>query len=410
MTVRQLTLRSSYLGQLSMAKETVRVRKTRIVCISDTHNNTPKLPAGDVLIHAGDLTNQGSFDELERAVTWLEKTDFEVKIVVAGNHEITLDEQFYEKKGDRWKWPSPQSPRGCMKLLRESKTITYLDHESTTVYLRKSTGPHTCFRVFGSPCTPGPGKWAFEYQEQDAQGFWAGIPDDVDLVVTHTPPRGHCDAATKDDRSGCPALLRRLAEIRPLLHVCGHIHEARGIERVRWCPARSDGLVESVEIWHDPGSGNKKLSLLDLTSKSGRALSNSASTTRQNVLNSLQHGVGGQPAVSTPGIGVAQPDQDNLNPTSSLIGGALQESEAPGRMEDSGVVEQRRGVEPSRTALQGDSGSGPRSSRYEDHSETAVVNAAFLGPRIDGKITGTSKPIVIDMDLPVWTAEGDGYA
>lgn len=60
-------------------------RKTRIVCISDTHNNTPKLPPGDVLIHAGDLTNQGSYDELERSVAWLEKAPFEAKIVVAGS-------------------------------------------------------------------------------------------------------------------------------------------------------------------------------------------------------------------------------------------------------------------------------------------------------------------------------------
>ena len=48
-------------------------RKTRIVCISDTHNQTPKLPAGDVLIHAGDLTNQGSYSELKRTMQWLEK-------------------------------------------------------------------------------------------------------------------------------------------------------------------------------------------------------------------------------------------------------------------------------------------------------------------------------------------------
>lgn len=59
-------------------------RKVRIVCISDTHNQTPKLPAGDVLIHAGDLTNQGSEAELKKTVGWLEKTDFQAKIVVAG--------------------------------------------------------------------------------------------------------------------------------------------------------------------------------------------------------------------------------------------------------------------------------------------------------------------------------------
>lgn len=43
-------------------------RRTRFVCISDTHNQTLKLPKGDVLIHAGDLTNQGSFPEARTAL------------------------------------------------------------------------------------------------------------------------------------------------------------------------------------------------------------------------------------------------------------------------------------------------------------------------------------------------------
>lgn len=67
--------------------------RTRIVCVSDTHGYTPqqgafKLPKGDVLIHAGDLSNQGSLSELQRTVGWIENSDFEVKIVIAGllNH------------------------------------------------------------------------------------------------------------------------------------------------------------------------------------------------------------------------------------------------------------------------------------------------------------------------------------
>ena len=66
------------------------MRKTRIVCISDTHNQTPKLPKGDVLIHAGDLTNQGSFTELKKTINWLEKTNFEAKIVIAGIAAISI--------------------------------------------------------------------------------------------------------------------------------------------------------------------------------------------------------------------------------------------------------------------------------------------------------------------------------
>ena len=65
------------------------LRRTRFVCISDTHNGSPlngsfKLPKGDVLIHAGDMTNQGSRSELSKTINWIERADFEVKIVVAG--------------------------------------------------------------------------------------------------------------------------------------------------------------------------------------------------------------------------------------------------------------------------------------------------------------------------------------
>ena len=67
----------------------IELRKTRFICLSDTHNASPadgafKLPKGDVLIHAGDLTKQGTFAELQKTLNWIEQADFEVKIVVAG--------------------------------------------------------------------------------------------------------------------------------------------------------------------------------------------------------------------------------------------------------------------------------------------------------------------------------------
>lgn len=70
------------------------LRKTRFVCISDTHGYTPseagfKLPAGDVLIHAGDLTNKGSLAEVRRTMDWILKTNFEMKIIVAGQFNFS---------------------------------------------------------------------------------------------------------------------------------------------------------------------------------------------------------------------------------------------------------------------------------------------------------------------------------
>jgi hypothetical protein len=74
------------------------MRKTRFVLVSDTHNAVPggafKLPKGDVLLHAGDMTNQGSFSELRKTLKWLEEADFEAKIIIAGTpalpHQVRL--------------------------------------------------------------------------------------------------------------------------------------------------------------------------------------------------------------------------------------------------------------------------------------------------------------------------------
>lgn len=63
--------------------------KTRFVCVSDTHGYGTReaafrLPKGDVLIHAGDITNKGTVEEFRKSAQWIREADFEVKIVIAG--------------------------------------------------------------------------------------------------------------------------------------------------------------------------------------------------------------------------------------------------------------------------------------------------------------------------------------
>lgn len=72
-----------------------------MVCISDTHNQTPaRLPQGDILIHAGDLTNSGTYKELSRAAEWLKGLrGYEYKIVIPGNHDLALDRTWVEDFG-----------------------------------------------------------------------------------------------------------------------------------------------------------------------------------------------------------------------------------------------------------------------------------------------------------------------
>lgn len=60
--------------------------KLRILCTSDTHNNDPSahVPHGDIFIHAGDLTDRGTFAELQTAFAWIAALPHPVKVVIAG--------------------------------------------------------------------------------------------------------------------------------------------------------------------------------------------------------------------------------------------------------------------------------------------------------------------------------------
>ena len=63
--------------------------RVRIVCISDTHNDdcSASLPDGDILIHAGDMTDDGTMEELQKAYDWISKLPHRIKVIVAGEAE-----------------------------------------------------------------------------------------------------------------------------------------------------------------------------------------------------------------------------------------------------------------------------------------------------------------------------------
>ena len=66
----------------------------RIVAISDTHsrhNQISALPAGDILIHAGDATNKGTLAEVVAFNQWLGTLPYQHKIFVAGNHDFLFE-------------------------------------------------------------------------------------------------------------------------------------------------------------------------------------------------------------------------------------------------------------------------------------------------------------------------------
>jgi hypothetical protein len=199
-----------------------------VVCISDTHTLTCNVPDGDLLIHAGDLTNSGTIEELQAHIDWIDTLPHTHKIVIAGNHDTYLDPRSRVTLSDA-------GQKGSL----DWKSLHYLQH--TDLKLTFPGGgdeqPSRTIKIYGAPQIPecGGDEFAFQYpQDQDA---WTGtVPDDVDILVTHSPPKFHLDLYSPS--LGCRFLLREVWRVKPKLHVFGHIHAAAGQEIVRWDDAQ----------------------------------------------------------------------------------------------------------------------------------------------------------------------------
>jgi hypothetical protein len=248
--------------------------KTRLLLISDTHNTPPHpppsphpyrhpLPKATILIHSGDLTTIGSATEHKTTLATLKSHPAELKLIIAGNHDITLDEKYYAAlPPSSFKTRSGRGDTSAIKQLycgpeAQAAGIRYLDEGVHTFTL--STGAR--LRVFASPYTPEFCGWAFAYPrgrdrfnpppeeasasasasgpdpaDGDAAGGASVVPDfpSVDIMITHGPPAGVLDTVVNGGSVGCEGLFAAVKRARPRVHVFGHIHEGYGALRAEW--------------------------------------------------------------------------------------------------------------------------------------------------------------------------------
>lgn len=101
---------------------------TRFVCISDNHDNYDfTLPDGDILLHSGDFTQNGTEQEIEKFLNWLKTLNqYRLKIVIVGNHE---SKRFYSKKRYK-KFALPIEQLKKDKSLISNYGIVYLQDEA----------------------------------------------------------------------------------------------------------------------------------------------------------------------------------------------------------------------------------------------------------------------------------------
>ncbi|KAH8805700.1 ser/Thr protein phosphatase family protein [Xylogone sp. PMI_703] len=256
--------------------EPARSIPTRFFVISDTHNfhfeNVPKyekaatvhlqqpVPKADVVIHCGDLTMRGGADHYRDVIEMIGSLDAELKLVIAGNHDLDLDKDYWRDHNGPPTGPDEYDEAIAVMTGPDAieKGINYLEEGLHTFTLKNGAK----FTVYASPYQPEFCGFAFPYlrhqdrfntPEQAAEGMTSiaenPVPDfpGVDIMMTHGPPRGILDKTFDGVRVGCDNLLRAAARARPRMYCFGHIHEGHGSSLVTWKSERNDLYEKPVE-------------------------------------------------------------------------------------------------------------------------------------------------------------------
>lgn len=156
-----------------------------ILQISDTHNQHQQLtnlPTADVIVHCGDFTDMGTEEEVFDFLNWYIGLPYKHKLFVTGNHDLCL-----------WE---------AMDIEDLPENVHFLQDRECVIDGMKFYG------------------LAYNHKE-------SMILDDVDVLITHEPP------VMILDESDCThwgnVLLRaRVFQVKPKLHLFGHVHKANG--------------------------------------------------------------------------------------------------------------------------------------------------------------------------------------
>lgn len=178
--------------------------------ISDTHGIHSKLevPTGiDIVVHTGDACNKmdpkANLVEMQEFISWFSTLGIPNKIYVPGNHDTSVEAGLITQQ--------LMASMGIHMLIDSGVQINGLN-------------------IWGSPYVPRWGSWSFMKDRGDLwDETWQYMPDNVDILLTHTPAYGYLDLTYHAgvpgwENVGCQELSKAIKEKEPKLHCFGHIH------------------------------------------------------------------------------------------------------------------------------------------------------------------------------------------
>lgn len=185
----------------------------KVIALSDTHGLHKKvnLPAGQILIHAGDWTASSDYASIREFLIWYEARPHQHKVLIAGNHETYVQ-------------ANPEAFAGLLS-----------DYAPSVIYLNDQSVELEGLKIHGSAWSPAFLNWAFNAERgPEIQAHWDMIPSDVDVLVTHGPAMGILDYIDGWDgprqHVGCANLATTIQERLKTLrcHIGGHVHGPGG--------------------------------------------------------------------------------------------------------------------------------------------------------------------------------------
>ena len=181
----------------------------KILHISDTHgahHRLCELPEADVVVHSGDFCMVGEEREALDFINWFCDLPYRHKIFICGNHDACL----------------------------YGANIDGLD--SNVHYLRNSGVEIEGLKFYGVPM------FTEDCISNRQVRNYAQIPDDTDVLITHSPAYGILDLDDSVDSEfihyGAEEILERVMKIHPRAHLFGHIHRQHGV-------MEKDGIIFS---------------------------------------------------------------------------------------------------------------------------------------------------------------------
>lgn len=196
----------------------------KICALSDLHGYLPVLniTQADVYTISGDIvplelqgnTLQSISWYLLRFLPWAENLPCKKVILIAGNHDFFFQRiHKLEKTG----------PGGSELLVCQ--------HTAKVVYLEDDEYFYEGVRFYGTPWIPDLQNWAFYKKSSELREVFGKIPEGVDVLLTHTPPRVGKAGKVLQSSSfnfgadyGCQELADAIAKKKPRYVLCGHVH------------------------------------------------------------------------------------------------------------------------------------------------------------------------------------------